>query len=154
MMSSANRCLFALGRIIVEMGNLELILSASISSVLKIEYGLALSIYAGESIETMLKIFESTFAYAIRDEKPNAELRELLKRIRDINEKRNYYIHSIWLLTDRPSPINLKLKRGKKSIPMKWDMQEVDVSNLEELVHDIAKVHDDLMTFTTIHLMK
>ncbi len=126
-----------MGSIEVNMGFLEIYVDAAISTLMKTNHGLCLSIIAGENIATKLKMLDSVFSYCIRDESLTNEFASVLKSLGDANQKRGEMMHSLIFLTDASHLHKIKFTKGKKGVPLKWDSKDINVADLESLADDI-----------------
>jgi hypothetical protein len=127
----------AIGRIVTEMASLESAILLTIPIVVKIEAGLFISMVASERFDTLLKIFDSIFPYAVKDETLQKEFHALWLRMDKINKDRNEFIHRLILITDAPTTERLKFIRGKAGALYQLKVDELKVTDLEELVSRI-----------------
>ncbi len=140
----------ALGRMIIRLSNLEFSIMSAISILTKLEVDTAINLLAGEHLPTLIKMLDSAFPYAIKDRKKelgDEALREfaaIVKRLDNVNTKRNYYVHRMWFLEDNPIAQTLRAIRGQKGKTVIWDEQKITLNELSGLVVEINDVDRDL----------
>jgi hypothetical protein len=136
-LTEKERQLIALGSIEVNMGFLETYVDVAISTLLRINHGLCLSIIAGENLAVKFKILDSVFSYCIRNQALTKQFAVVLKLLRDANERRGQMMHSLIFLTDAAHLHKIKITKGEKGVPLKWDSKDIGVVQLESLANDI-----------------
>jgi hypothetical protein len=140
-----------MGQIVSVFGLLESTIIWSFSQVSKIEHGLLLSIIAGENFEIILKMFDSAFAYLVKDETLQKEFNELLIELRDINRRRSLCIHSTWYPSENKFFKIIKFAKGGKGKPAKITPSDIDTIELDKLLQNIYNAITKIAKFTTTH---
>jgi len=137
----------ALGRLVAEFGQLDLFLTAGIAAVAEIPFGVAQSMFAGESTETLLRILDSVFTYKVKDDKLKTEYAKYSRRLKAIILERNTHIHALWFITDKDIAHKVRFVKGKRGKPLRWDSADVKITDLERLVEDIIRITGEFWHF-------
>ncbi|MBU1423616.1 MAG: hypothetical protein KKF20_04555 [Bacteroidetes bacterium] len=112
---------------------------------------IALKMVAGESTDTLLRVLDSVFAYKVRDAQLHKEFNDIIRKLRDVNTRRNQHIHALWFITDKSTAHKVRFIKGKKGQPIEWDSINVDVTEIEKLADEILYATSELEKFTRSH---
>lgn len=145
------RLLIALGRIVMGMGSLETQVVIAITTVARMNYGACQSLVAGENLESLFKMLDSIFAYEVRDGFLKEQFLVILKQLRDVNDRRNQYLHSHLMFTDGADVIKSKFTKGKKGTPLHWKPHSVPIEDFEKLSDDINGAASSLSALISNH---
>ena len=132
------RQLVALGRISAIMAYLELITIIAIRGAGQIDFGVCMNMLAGEGPESLFRMLDSVYSYKVKDKKLLKEFRTILNQLRDINKRRNEYVHALWFFSNTPIAHKVKFAktRGK---PVQWKSGDVNVTELEQFADEIVQ---------------
>jgi len=144
------RQLVALGRISANMAYLELITIVCIRAAAQIEFGVCMNMLAGEGPESLFRMFDSVFAYKVKDKKVLKEFHTLLKQLRSINVRRNDYVHALWFFSNTPVAHKIKFAKTKGK-PVQWKSGDVAVTELEQFANEIVQKTAELHHFMAMH---
>ncbi len=139
--------LFApLGKVVVNFGVLETILSFSIWILLvgnsAVEQRTGQIVTAELNFKNKISLFSSLYQHKFPERKPFDELTEIRKKLTEANRKRNRLLHSTWLAGGVRSAITAKEKHG-----IRFEFENMNSKKIEETSEFIAKVSHEVQEF-------
>ncbi len=135
----------SIGRITVNFALLEEILSLCIRALMKSEQQVGHIITAGLSFKQKVALFSSLYRYKVHSTEEPAELKNLLSRVAQAEEKRNATIHAIWGPGTTKETVTRVKTTAKRSSGLKLHFQEMSVQDLDEIADFIADVTNDVL---------
>lgn len=137
----------ALGELVHRFNDLELWLVTTLSLVLDIHPGLAIGICAGEGFDRMVKVIRTIALLRLADEDSRTECDRIVKRLLEINQRRNQYVHTTWMIPDdEVVGIGVKYSKHKKH-GLLAHREEIDSQRCLKLIKEIADVKRELLEF-------
>lgn len=140
----------AIGKIAVEFVLLERVIQEIISTSIGIDENLTQRLISTDSFEVLLSKFKQLLIYKLNVKKDKndpvyVEIKELIKRLNDTNEKRNDILHSFWFLNNKKDAV-LRHKY-KRNNPVLSETINVEHDALIDLLSDITNCISELEDF-------
>ena len=145
----------AIGQVSVNFGYLERTVLATISELISVEPSFINRLIGGDNFSVLITKFEKTIIFQLRynglikkdcSNDLSLEIKNLVKKLDDINSKRNKFIHSFWSLDeDGVVTITKFMKKTKKTSII--DGQTVGLESIKELDQEITDCRHSLENF-------
>jgi Ca2+-binding EF-hand superfamily protein len=127
--------LIALGRITVNMNHLEMWTRVYLGQLMDCDSEFVRKRYPTERYGKILEVFDLTFHVKISDEKLREEFSLILSNLSSLYQKRNTYIHSLWLFAEDDSFV---IRTKDLKYPNTEQDREPTPSELNQLADDIG----------------
>ncbi len=137
----------AIGRVTVNFSVLEMTISSFICTLIGKEPKLGQIITAELSFNNLLQLLSSLYQFRINDPIQIRDLKELLKRASDVEQKRNVIIHSIWGQCDTPEEMIRMKTTAKRGKGFYCQYEKVNFKDLEAIADTIATIACDMFSF-------
>ncbi len=135
----------SIGRITVNFALLEEILSLCIRALIKSEQQVGHILTAELSLKQKVALFSSLYKYRVHNTEEPPELKKLLSRVAQAEEKRNTTIHALWSTGSTKEMVTRVKITAKRSSGLKFHFREMSVQDLDEIANFIADVTNDLI---------
>lgn len=137
----------AIGKITAIFAALEENVSFYIWLLIGGEQRLGQIITAELSLSQKVALLSSLYRYRSNSAEEPTELKELLSRVRQAEEKRNAIIHSVWGTGTTRETITRIKTTAKRSRGLTFQFQQTSVRDLDEIADFIAEVAKDVVLF-------
>ena len=135
-----------LGHVVIQFNYLEIDLGQTISRLVKTDDTVG-AIFATLAMNTKLALIRQIASTKLADNAKAAQLKNLLKRVEDLNNKRNAYIHGEYIPVVDPQEnyLGMMHRRMKNSL---GPFEGIESKVLETLADDVRILAGDLRRFT------
>lgn len=138
----------SLGKITANFALLEALVSLCIWTLIGGEQRLGQITTAELSFSQKVTLLSSLYRYRVNSAEESTELKGLLSRIAQAEEKRNAITHSVWAAGRTKETVTRIKTTAKRSTGLKFHFQQMSVQDLDEFADFIAEVAYDVQTFT------
>ena len=137
--------LSSIGQITINFGDLEIFLMRSIGKLISIDWALAERVLGGDSFSVLLSKFSKLFIYKIQNQELLEEFNKIINKLQSVNERRNRYTHSYWIIGESKNISRVKLQRNiSKNKSVKEIEENVNIKALTDFAIEIKEVSKEL----------
>lgn len=136
--------LVALGRITVNMNYLEVWTRTSLAILMDSDFEFVIRRFGHEQYSKVLRAFSEEFRRKVTDISLQQEFTEIANKLASLNQRRNTYIHSLWLFAEDDSFV--VRQKQLKGLRIDQDMHP-EVAELNKLADDIGSAASELVSF-------
>jgi hypothetical protein len=138
-----------IGLVTVNFSLLENELAFDIHVLLGLDHRTSQIITAELRFKGLLDLFSSLCINKMKNETASTELKELVKKVYQVEQKRNSIIHSLWAVGNTGDTITRFKQTAKSSKGLHFQYEQVTVEKLQKIADEIAEataeVHNFLM---------
>jgi len=145
------RCI---GKVSANFALLEEMVAFCIWSLIGNEQRLGQIITVELSFRQKVALFSSLYRYRVNSSEEPAELKQLLDRATQAEEKRNAIIHALWGTGGAKETVTRFKATAKRASGLKFVSQEMSVQDLDGVADFIAEVVSDVLKFLTYKVFK
>src|SRR6185369_11818160 len=146
---SVDDYLKALGRISVNFTRIESFLGIFVGELISEDFGLNLCVVAGSGMMELVNLFRALFRYRVAKSDLIKRCQAVLSKIEDVNDRRNRFLHSEWVLGEFDGTVvawRTKLKKRSKH----GLQSEFENNNYEEINVLLENMQSTLSELTTL----
>lgn len=135
-----------LGVLIVQFQNLEQTIAFFTTELISNDQTLGNILISKISFRNLCELFETLFNYRCINPELNEALKKLLTRIKEIEDKRNTYVHSTWgFPSTRLGEGALRIKKKIKKNLLSFDLEVLTEDDIRKTTIEIQKVINDFL---------
>jgi len=141
----------ALGRVTVNFSLLEFHLGWYVSILLGEDSGTGQIVNAQLSFKTQIDLLMSLARYKIKEQIVTEQLEDLIRRAKDIEDRRNQLVHSAWLLKEGAAEGVIRLKiTARAKHGLKHTREEVRAANIDAFATEIQGLVGSFMLYRQV----
>ena len=145
----------AIGRISVAFAELESWVSSFVWALIGPEQHVGQMVTAEMSFSRKLDLLSSLFKFRSKNQQELDDLKSLIIRISELEQKRNTVLHSLWLRqSDNPLEVTRFKITAKRKNGLSHSKDLIEPKQLEVIVEDLQKALSEFSTFMVTFLSK
>lgn len=145
--STRENHLKAIGLITVNFAILENEIAFAIWFLLGLDQQVGQIITAEQSFKNLAALFSSLYRNKTNDPKAIEELNKLMKKVTQVEEKRNKIMHSVWAEGDTHVSITRFKTTAKISKGLTNQFEQITVEDLNKIADEIAEAAGEIQEF-------